>query len=93
MYFQKIKFGRATYLNSYEEALLVALAEIEGADGLPIEVNTVGAELQFFIKAVNSRQSTKDITANLLSKYTRSAIKKVNRIEDVHDMQSKNSRT
>ena len=59
---QKIKVGRPTYLNSYEEALLVKLVEIEGAHGfaidvgLPIDVNTSGAKLQFFIKPVNSRQ-------------------------------------
>ena len=42
---QKNKFGRPTYLNSYEEALVVSLEEIEVAHGLPIDVNTLGAEL------------------------------------------------
>ena len=36
----RIKFGRPTYLNSDEEALVVASAEIEGAHGSPIDVNT-----------------------------------------------------
>ena len=58
---QKIKFVRSTYLNSDEEVLVVASSEIEGAHGLPIDVNTLGAELQFFIKSVNARKSTKDI--------------------------------
>ena len=47
---QKIKVGRPTYLNSYKESLVVASAEIEGAHGFPIDVNKLGAELQFFIK-------------------------------------------
>ena len=47
---QKIKFGRPTYLNSDEEALVVALEEIEVAHRLPIDVNKLGAELKFFIK-------------------------------------------
>ena len=68
---QRIKLGRPTYLNLYEEALVVALAEIEGAHGLPIDVNTLGVELQLVIKAVNARQSTKEITPKASSKYTR----------------------
>ena len=59
--------------------MVVASAEIEGANGLPIDVNTLGAELQLVIKAVNARQSTKGITTNSSSKYTRSVIKQVNR--------------
>ena len=90
---QKIKVGRPTYLNSYEEALVVVSVEKEGAHGFPIDVNTLGAELKFFMKEVNARQSTKDITVNSSSKYTCSVIKKIKRIEDVHDMQRKNSRT
>ena len=35
----RIKVGRPTYLNSDEEALAVALAEIEGAHEFPINVN------------------------------------------------------
>ena len=79
MYVQKIKFGRPTYLNLNEEALVVASVEIEGSHRLPIDINTLGAELQLVIKAVNVQQSTKYITANSSSKYTRSIIKKVNR--------------
>ena len=60
----RIKVGRPTYLNSYEEALVVASAKIEGAHGLPIDVNTLGIELQLVIRAVNARQSTKEITPN-----------------------------
>ena len=71
MYAQKIKFGRPTYLISDEETLVVALAEIEGTHGLPIDVNTLGAELQFFMKAVNAQKSTKYITPKSSSKYTR----------------------
>ena len=90
---QKNKVGRPTYLNSYEEALLEALAEIEGAHGLPIDVNTLGAKLPLFIKPVNARQSTKDITPKASSKYTRSVMKRVNNIEDGHDKQRKKIRT
>ena len=64
---QRIKLGRPTYLNLYEEALVVALAEVEGAHGLPIDVNTLGVELQLVIKAVNARQSTKYITPKAYS--------------------------
>ena len=53
---QKIKVGRLTYLNSDEESLVVASAEIEGSHGLPIDVNTLGVELQLVIKAVNAQQ-------------------------------------
>ena len=49
----KIKKGRPTYLNPDEEALVFASAEMEGAHGLPIDVNTLGAELQLVIRAVN----------------------------------------
>ena len=52
----RIKVGRPTYLNSDEEALLVAPAEIEGAHWLPIDVNTLGVELKLVIKAVNARK-------------------------------------
>ena len=51
---QIIKVGRPTYLNSDEEALVVVLAKIEGAHGLPIDVNTLGVELQLVIRAVNA---------------------------------------
>ena len=60
----KIKVGRPTYLNLDEEVLVVASTETEGAHGLHIGVSTLGAELQLVIKAVNARQSTKDVTAN-----------------------------
>ena len=91
--YSKNKSGIPTYLNSDEEALVVALAEIEGVNGLPIDVNTLGANLKFFIKAVNARKSTKDITANSLSKYTRPVIKQVKCIEYGHYSQTKKSRT
>ena len=50
----KIKIGRPTYLNSDEESLVVASAEIEGAHGLPIDVDTLGAKLQLVITSVNA---------------------------------------
>ena len=52
--FKGIKVGKLTYLNSVEEALVVASAEIEGAHGLTIDVNTLGVKLQLVIKAVNN---------------------------------------
>ena len=82
---QRVKVGIPTYLNSDEEVLVVASAEIEGAHGLPIDVNTLGVELQLVIKAVNTRQSTKDFTPKESSKYTCSVIN----IEDGHDKQRK----
>ena len=51
-----IKVGRPTYLNSDECALVVPLLEIEGAHGSPIDVNTLGVELQSVIRAVNAQQ-------------------------------------
>ena len=45
------------------------------------------------IKAVNARQSTKEITPKASSKYTRSLIKRVKNIEDGHAKQRKKSRT
>ena len=89
----RIKVGRPTYLNSDEEALVVASAEIKGAHGFSIDVNTLGGELQFVIKAFNSQQSNKVITPKASSKYIRSIVKEVNNIEDCHDDQSKKSRT
>ena len=89
----KIKNGRPTYLNPDEEALVVAAAEMEAANGLPIDVNTLGAELQLVIRAVNARQSTKVITPNASSQYTCSVIKRVNKREDGHDNQRNKSRT
>ena len=88
-----IKVGRPTYLNSDEEALVVASSEIEGAHGLPIDVNTLGGELQLVIRAMNARQSTKVITPRVSSQYTRLVIKRVNNREDGHDNQRKKSRT
>ena len=41
---QKIKVGRPTYLNTHEEALVIASADTEGDHGLPIDVNTLGSE-------------------------------------------------
>ena len=74
---QRIKVQRPTYLNSYEDSLVVASAEIEGVHGLPFDVNTLGFELQLVLKAVNAQQSTKEITPKASSKYTRSVIKRV----------------
>ena len=45
MSFKKIKVGRPTYLNSDEEALMIASEEIEGSHGLPIGFYALGAEL------------------------------------------------
>ena len=42
---QKVKVGRLTYLNSDEEAFVVSSTEIEGAHGMTIDVNTLGAEM------------------------------------------------
>ena len=56
---QRNKIGIPTSLNSDEEALVAASAEIEGAHGLPIDVNTLGVELQLVIRTVKVRQSTK----------------------------------
>ena len=89
----KIKNGIPTYLNPDEEALVVAPAEIEGAHGLPIDVNTLGSELQLVIKSVNAQQSTKVITPKASSQYNRSVIKQVNNCEDGHDNQRNKSRT
>ena len=44
------------------------------AHGLPIDVNTLGVELQLVIKEVNVRQSTKESTPKVSSQYTRSVI-------------------
>ena len=72
---------------------MVVSEEIEGAHGFPIDVNALGDELKFVIKAVNARQSTKEITPKSSSTYTHSVIKRVNCIEDSHDKQRKKSRT
>ena len=69
------------------------MAEIEGSHGLPIDVNTLGFELQLAIRSVNAQQSTKDITPKASSQYTRSVIKGVNNLEDGRNKQKKKSRT
>ena len=56
-----IKVGRPTYLNPDEEELVVLSAEIEGAHGLPINVNILGGKLQLVIRAVNALKPTKVI--------------------------------
>ena len=89
----KIKNGRPNDLNPDEEALVVASAKIEGSHGLPIDVNTLGSNLQLVIIAVNARQSTKVTTPKESSQYTRSVIKPVNNRGDGHDNQGKNIRT
>ena len=80
MYIHRIKVGRPTSLNSDEEALVVASAEIEGAHGLPIDVNTLGVKLQLVIRAMNAQKPTKVITHKESSHYTCSVIKQVNNI-------------
>ena len=60
---------------------------------MPIDVNALVAELELVIKAVNPRQSTKDITSNSSCQYTRSLIKRVNRKEDGHYTQRKKIKT
>ena len=69
---------------------MVALEEIEGDHGMPIDVNKIGYNLELLIHSVNAQQSTKDIKANSSSKYTWSAIKRVNSKEYGHDMQRTN---
>ena len=71
MYVQNIKIGSPTYLNSDEEVLVVASAEIEGDHGLHIDVNTLGGEMKLVIRAVNAQKSTKVITPKASSQYTR----------------------
>ena len=90
---QRIKVGRPTYLNSDEEELVVASAEIEGAHGFPIDDNTLGVELQLVVKVVNAQKSNKEITTKASSQYTRLVIKQVKNIEDGHDKQRNKSRT
>ena len=51
IYIQKNKARKPTYLNTYEETLMVASADIKGAHGMHIEVNTLGAELKRAIKS------------------------------------------
>ena len=72
---------------------MVASSEIEGDHGFPIDVNTLGAKMQFFIKGVNAQQSTKKITPKSSSEYTCSVIKQLNGTEDGHDEQRSKSRT
>ena len=72
---------------------MVASEEIESAHGLPIDVSTFGAELKFVTKVVNAQKSTKEITPKSSSKYTCSAINRVNRIEYGHYKQRRKSRT
>ena len=70
--------------------MAVALEEIEGAHGLRIDVNTLGAELKCFIKSVNARKPTKYITSNSSYSYICSLFKRVNRKEDGYETQRKN---
>ena len=60
---------------------------------MPIDVNKLGVKLQLVIKSFNTRKSTKDITPKASPQYTRSVIKQVKNIEDVHDNQRKKNRT
>ena len=60
---------------------------------MPIDVNTLGVDLQLVIKAVNARQSTNYITPKASSRYTRLVTNRLNNIEDGHDNQRKKSRT
>ena len=71
-----VRKGRAFYATLYQDVFF----SIKGG-----VINTLGAKLQLFIKAVNAWQPTKYITANSSSKYTRSLIKWVNRKEDGYD--------
>ena len=65
--------------------MVVVSSEIDGAYGLPIDVNTLGAKMKFVIKGVDAQQSTKKITPKLSSEYTCSVIKQINGTEDGYD--------
>ena len=60
---------------------------------MPIDCNTLGAELKLIVKAFNAQQSTKYMTDNSSFKYNRSVIKRFYRKEYGHDTQRKKSRT
>ena len=86
------KVGRPPYLITYEDAFLVAAAEIEGDHGFPIDTDTIPAELQCVVESVKSRPTCKETTLKSTENYFGAVVKRVNVPEETHDKQRNNSR-
>ena len=69
------KAGRPPYLITYEDAFLVAEAEIEGDQGFPIDTDTIPDELQCVVESVKSRPTCKEIALKSAAKYFRAVVK------------------
>ena len=78
------KAGQQSYLNQYEEPLVVASANIEGVHGLPLELCSVAQQLKNIIKADKYRFGFHNIKNKSSIRYFREVIKCVNKKEDGH---------
>ena len=85
------KAGRRTYLNEDEESLVVASANIEGGHGLPLEYRGVAQHLQKISNASKAQCGDYDIKDKSSMRYFQEVIKCVNKKEDEHKIQTKNS--
>ena len=73
------KSGLQTYMNEDEESLVVASAEIEGGDGLPLDCRGVAKQFQRFVKDNNSQCSDNNIQKQSSLSYFQESIKRVNK--------------
>ena len=89
---QMKKPGRPTYLNGYEESLVIASANIEGVHDLPFGFRGVAMQLQNNVKAFKSRCGDNDILPKSSLSYFQEVIKRVNKMDDEHEDQKIRSR-
>ena len=73
-----IKNGRATYLLRDEEAYIVATAEMDGANGLPKDTNSLINELQQVLYCVFIRNIINNITSKSAIYYIRKVTRYIN---------------
>ena len=82
---QMNKSGQRTYLNEYEDSLVVASANIEGGRGLPLEWRGIEQQLQNVVKSINSQFGDYNIKEKSSMRYCLEVIKRVNKKEDENE--------
>ena len=69
------KAGQITYLDKYEDALVITSADIEGGHSLPFDCHSIAKQLQKIAKSVNSCCGDKDIPEKSSMRYCQKVIK------------------
>ena len=77
----KNKLGRKSYLLRDKESYIVSKTEIEGANGISRDTNTIPNELQQVIHSIGRRDVNKTIKTHSALRYARRVIVCVNKEE------------